>query len=313
MGKLFKTIANIYDHAGLETVRRAQTVAIVSIILIVFVAALLFVQLFDQQESIIARVSIASVTILILVASVFLLLKGYFKFCSHFLLLTSYFSLFTLSLSLNYEVARELYFFPFTVLFGIVLSCLIGYHKSQPILYGVLGLAGLAIIYILKIKPILVGHQFDKAILVLSTSSIFIVSSSIAAYFALSLMKDLVKYSDRQAETIQKRYEKIQELIQSARKGLEIGEVLKETVGDAIDRSKTVFDGLNTIRAEIISLNQASENSRSVNKKVVESAKLINELTLSNSTVVSEASASIEEMTSSINSIVDIIKVKRCK
>ncbi|OHD15977.1 MAG: hypothetical protein A2Y34_00210 [Spirochaetes bacterium GWC1_27_15] len=195
---------------------------------------------------------------------------------------------------------------------GVVflLIILISYSKKQITFYGILATLSSLVVFFFYIYNYKLEFNTD-AISVLMTSLLFTLSSIFFATFSIALIEQRIKLTDVENLKNKERYEKIETLFSSSKRGIGIGEKLVSSTNASLNEINLISSNLVEIQNQIKTLNNDMVEIVNANKKMIELANIVNKNVEKESFSISESSSSIEEMSASITNISNLTKSKK--
>ncbi|OHD06057.1 MAG: hypothetical protein A2Y34_00960 [Spirochaetes bacterium GWC1_27_15] len=194
--------------------------------------------------------------------------------------------------------------------FALCIVILISNHKNQIMVFLITALIALSFVIYSRISAN-VWQVNANSIMEISSGIILLIFGSVCGIFAISIITERIMLSQKEAEKNEKRFNKIQDIVNSSKDSLSIGEKLVKSTNLTINDINDINLSLLNIQKEINLLKSGVDNATNSNSKILESTNLLNKKVENYNKTVSQSSAAIEEMTTSINNVTNISKTKQ--
>jgi methyl-accepting chemotaxis protein len=248
----------------------------------------------------------------VLIISLYLLKLGKIIIASNlniifFLLLTFLFTIITD----RYSGFNLLYLNSFMILFLMLLSCPITIKTYQLIII-VLG----SIIEVILVNMFLIYPEISNSVefsdFILKVIPVFVltVGGGGIAIYVISGNNRLIKNIEEESINTQKRFDKLENIFNSSKEGMEIGEKLIKISKNAINELEGVGESLSRIGKEISTMVSEINSYQDNATEMVNSTQKIKGVVVQQNDLIKESSTSIKEVAKSINQISDITKSK---
>ncbi|RPJ04295.1 MAG: hypothetical protein EHM28_13665, partial [Spirochaetaceae bacterium] len=140
----------------------------------------------------------------------------------------------------------------------------------------------------------------------LATGLTFYSLGSLILFFLSGIVEERIQIIVQESKKNQQRLTRINNMIESSKDGLAIGEKLITASGHTMQQFETIWSNLTSIQSEIKELYDESKTSLASNQEIVKSSGVVKNGIEDYNAIISEVSASIEEMTAAIHSVSDI-------
>lgn len=310
LNRFFDYFLSSYSSASMEIQKKAKALLLGNFIIMVGCLASI-PTLFIEKVYIgsFLGAGVLLISIIILIISVILLKKNKYSAATY---LVSNISVLVISFLLFVTTKNILELNKLTASFyvGLNLTGLIAKNKKQAIFYFIESIIAMLIFFFVKVN---LGEWIFNSLSIreLIQNIFFISIGSIFTIFALSIIEERIKMSNEEGIRDKERYKKIEALLSSSKKGIDIGEKLVSSTNNTLNEIEEINTKLIDIQNEISDLDGDITSSSNANIKIVESTKIVNKGIEEYNAIVEESSSAIEEMTASINSISNTAKLKK--
>ncbi len=307
--KLYNYITQYYKGKSTFILRKSKSLLTINLVLNL-------ISLFLVIGTIISKSYISSIILIVFMIvlniSLYLLKSGKILIASNlsiifFLLLTFLFTIITN----RYSGFNLLYLNSFMILFLMLLSCPITIKTYQLIIIVLGSIIEVILVNMFLIYPRISNSvEFSDFILKVIPVFILIVGGGGIAIYVLSGNNKLIKKIEKESINTQKRFDKLENIFNSSKEGMEIGEKLIKISKNAINELEGVGKSLSRIGKEISTMVSEINSYQDNATEMVNSTQKIKGVVVQQNDLIKESSTSIKEVAKSINQISDITKSK---
>lgn len=202
-----------------------------------------------------------------------------------------------------------LYFLYITPVFSMLF--LTSYSKWQSVFVGIVAIIFTTIVYVtIFIKNPEVGKELDTFIVYLTIVVIEFVAN-LFAYMTTKLTNDVIEDLEHQLNLDQARLVKMENLLDTAHKGLSMGQHLTESSGNSLELINATCRELDTMDSVIDQINNIAQETIAILAEIKTASNNVKENMKKQDIASSDTSAAIEEMAASISSIASNVEQKK--
>ncbi len=301
MGYIRSKMENIlsnYANAPIEYQKKAKIILTINLLLILFglIIALLQVLTFN-----ISNLIYSFLMIVIGIICIFTI-KNSYKITSNILII---FLTLLLTSMMYFSVLNPNAIIPTYICYTLILLIivpLIGYNVYQFFIVSPVAIFQTIILFILN------KARLDLGLYNVIFYCLIIIITTTIAILLFRNTKNIVKIAEDEILSNKNRYDKLQNLIDSSREGLEIGEKLKNSAENTLNIAKNIYTHLDSIKSEMIRLDGRITNTVSSNDDIVNTTTEVKQKITEQTSLINESSSAIEEMTASIQNITNVTK-----
>lgn len=311
MKKFIAKIVSEYSSESLEIQKKAKILTIINLLIFFSMIGLLPVTIFLKH---IPGFIIILATSLLQVASLVLLKKRHYKISSSMIIIFILFANTWSVVSNLYATNRsyaELYVEGFILIFLIIEACLISCSMRQIILTTVFCICGVLFVYFYRVLPNDNWQIVNISLMALSAVTFMLATAGFIGWLILRITKDLIRVAEEEAVLNKKRYKQLESIMTTSKHSMEIGEHLIFYSKNTMQMLNKIEDFFHSMRDEIGNLHSVIDISQEVNTDVVHSTEQVTGFVNQQNSAIEESSAAINEMLGSVNSISDIMRVKK--
>ncbi|MBN2651061.1 MAG: hypothetical protein JXR63_01660 [Spirochaetales bacterium] len=228
-------------------------------------------------------------------------------------------------------VFGDLFYTIVVVAIVLLVTALVSYKLSQMILVAILGQGALIfqsfqVMKAKEIKPSIL-EDFDVSVAdvpeflsrlgledidwgSIHSANVFLVLFSFLSIAVFLLYKSAVGIAEQELAENKQKYSMIKQLADNFRNSMRIGEELTKTSDATLDAIKNIDAGLRNINAEMEHMDTGMNEYQVGTDQMVQNTAVVRKNVETQSSMISESSAAIEQMASSIRSISRIAKDK---
>ncbi|MBN2441131.1 MAG: hypothetical protein JXJ04_07285, partial [Spirochaetales bacterium] len=311
MNKFFNYFLSHYTDSAMEVQKKAKGLLIGAIVMIILCFSSMLPLIFLTFTGIGSLLSIIALvlSIVLLLSALILLRKRRINTAIYLIAQVSVVALFFIYYP-SAPHALELGRLTAGYFVVLCLLSLIAIKKQQLILYTIESTFCIILFFIIKLGlkewslDAVVWKEIFYDILLFLTGSVFVIAN-------MNIIEKRMELSKNEIIKNKERYTKIEKLFTSSESGINIGEKLLESTGKTLEKIKEINKNLIDIQNEMYSLNKETEGSYTTNNEIYKSAKVVKSGVEEYNALVAQTSASIRQMTSSINSINTISASKK--
>ena len=297
-----------YQESSLEI--RIKTKILLYVGLLLIVMTLLPIILLAVSHSLSVDFYVRIISLLLVSLSLYLLKNNKYHASSNVIISATFVLLPVFVYVRGYNHYYEMYTVAFFLLFVLLISCLIGYSKFQPVFVIAASIILEICSYIIRVLP----HSGGKVEMEQISSLFFIILFDTACgfigYLLMNNTNTIIELVEQEADSNLKRFKKLEEALKSSKRGLTVGENLVGASEKSIRYVEVIDRNILGLKNEMASLNEEIKAISSSNIQIAEAAKDVADIIREQESSVGMGTAAIEEMTRSIQSIADNAKGK---
>lgn len=195
-------------------------------------------------------------------------------------------------------------------LMGLCMCTLVAFSKWQVIWYLIESLVacfGILLFFVAK-----TGWKFDETAIVMMINIVVYLSIGSAFMIALTgIIDERIRLSKKAADENQERFNKIEQVLEASKDGINIGASLVESSEKAFMDIENINRNLIVIESGVSDLNNNIKSLHDANSEIIDSTQDMNKSIEEYNVSIAQSSSAIEEMTASINNISQITGNKR--
>ncbi|MBN2440233.1 MAG: hypothetical protein JXJ04_02780 [Spirochaetales bacterium] len=299
MSKFFNYFLSHYT--SLEKQKKAKLVLIACMILIItdiFTIPSYFIGAFNLPVFI-----GLSIGLIIYLFILLLLKRGKYNYASG-ILIGILFSLMILpSLTSEYIHFYQIAFYGFLFCFVLGLTLLFTFSVIPIVLVTGGGIIILILSYFITISPNIISADVQSSLIIFIAVIIIYGIIGFFSTLTFSMTKEVITLAESQSAENKIRLKNIQTILESSREGMAIGEKLKQSTENSLSSSEKIKENVKEITGAISSLDHEIKTSQKMNETVRNQSHAVMELVHQNGASTIETSASIEEISASMNMI----------
>jgi methyl-accepting chemotaxis protein len=195
------------------------------------------------------------------------------------------------------------------LIFILVLVCLVGIQRHEVLAALGTGIISSSVYFFLHAWPARTstGQALDQLVSGLLLFGI----SAVVTFFLMKMINQTIARIEKETEINRERVRKLNEVIDSSRKGMQIGDDLIASTTTLQDNSQEIDRMIQSITGEVGSLQQQLDTSSEANSEIIKSTVTYKQQLVEQSAHINETSSAIEQMTTSIKNITGMIFGKK--
>ncbi|WP_169730485.1 methyl-accepting chemotaxis protein [Salinispira pacifica] len=305
--KLTDKIKHIYDDSSITIQQKAVTLFLICIVIpamFITMGAIRFSEgsiMVALGEWLIAGL-LASGTVLIY--------RGKFKFVSYMLLITFWIApiaLFVLNFRTpsmqNINAVFQLAAYQLAVL---VTTPILAYRNRQVILMLILTFLVNFLLFILYISPTLQAGGNGEHLLQNYVISFALIAS--ASYFSFQVFRNQynsLRLLEEEADRDTRRYQRINNVLQSTTQAFNVGETLTSTAQQSLDVAQSMSERVEEIQKEISTLSEGMDAGEQRNRQMEDANRTVADNMTRQNHAIDQSSSAIEQISAQIRNMSD--------
>ncbi len=292
-----------YQSETIELRKKANILLLINTVAIIFLALnIVIVETIIQKDTVSAMAEVFLIAVFI--ASIVLLRAKYYSTGST---MTVIGTLLILSAIVFMEPSGNPfaeYKLAFFLAVPLMLTCLLGFRRFQPVLVSCIAIATVLLYFFLKAAPgRLAAGNTDVSPLIISL--LILTVCGFFSYRVIAYTKEVVAIAEAETRSNINRMKSMENVLISSTKGIEIGNQLIQYSSTTLESIRIINEHLQGIYADIKALNARMAKSTKINTEVVVASKQFHAFFNEQNTLIAASSDAVEEMTNSIHRITE--------
>jgi methyl-accepting chemotaxis protein len=302
------SLLKIYEDKSLLVRKKSKALFYINLFLLVACVLYIITLLFSGQFSI--EIVLFVFSTLVLVLSTFLLVTGRFVAASNIIIFTVFAVLYLTCFNYAEESSYLIYSVGLFVVVSFSICTLVAYKTYQFILFELVCISSIVFYFIAIVMP-MKNDDFSVKLVNLAGVMIVALIAIVAGHVLNSIFRDIIKKIEEQTSRTEKKYRDLDGIVQRNKGTMDVGARLVSSAQSSLSVIESMNRTLGEIYGKVASLAGLIEKTTIVNRDIKNKTEGIKEIISDQTVMVSETSASIEEMASSIRMINNVSTTKK--
>ncbi len=297
-----------YENKSLLIRKKAKALIYINLFLLVACVLYISVLLFSGQFTL--EIVLFAVSTVVIALSTYFLVSGRFVAASNTIIFTVFAVLYLTCFNYSEESSYLIYSVGLFVVASYAICTLVAYKTYQFTLFAVVCVASIIFYFIAIIVPM---KNDDFGVKIVNLIGVMIVAfiAIIAGHVLNSIFRDIILSIEEQTERTEKKYRELDGIVQQNKGSMDVGKRLVSSAEASLSVIESMNRILSGIHEKVAALSGLIEKTVTVNRDIKTKTEGIKDIIADQNVMVSETSASIEEMASSIRMINNVGDTKK--
>lgn len=304
-----KRLHSLYADAGIVIRTKAPLVLVVLVMISVLLPAIMVSDLVVADY---LNFGLEAVILITMLVSIVMLFRGNYRFASNVPLIVATLAVVGLAFLIQAESRYQVYTVGLYMTAPLLLSLAMSERTWQTVAVAVVGMITLVLVALVRLRPVMDSAAGYGGIVepLVVTVVIYLIVSSMAALVAASSSRAL-RLIEKSAESTSATLQKVASVSGDARVSLDSSQVVESDYSEVRQSVTTIREQMRLVEGSIGRLRQNLANALSSVKAIADRVVGFHAQVDEQNTVVQESTASVNEMSASLDSVAQITATRK--